>query len=286
MKWPIVNVTTKDNLPLYGMLSEAKKSKTLLVNMHGTASNFYEEDFMGEISESLVKNGISVLSANNRGAMVLENYPARGAALENFEDCLLDIDAWIEFALSLGYKYIILQGHSLGTEKAVYYMNKGKHREKIAAVILLAFSDSYGNQMKYLNGKKDVLMPEAKKLVAEGKGEFFLSSDWLSHSGVLPKSAKSYINFFSEGSELSKALPLRKGKNLDYYSRIKIPILAVIGDEKEYTIIPIKEALNLLEKENKLSEVHQIKNCNHDFEGREEELTKIISSFIKENKLG
>jgi len=278
MRTTIVDVETKDKLPLYGLLSESNKN-TIVINIHGTGSNFYENDFAGPLAEALGDNGISFLSTNNRGASVLQAYPPCGSAMEHFEDCLLDIDAWVEFVISKGYSKIILQGHSLGAEKLVYFMSHGKYKDKISAVILLGFSDSFGHQEQYDSESK--LMIEAKKLIKENKGHQFLTSDWLSHSGVMPKNADSFVNFFSEDSELSKSLPLRKGDKLELFSKISVPILAVIGDQKEYTIIPIKDAINLLNKENSLTESHQIENCDHSFEGKEAELTKIILNFLK-----
>lgn len=280
-EWPIVNVKTKDKLNLYGLFLEVDGSKTAVINIHGTASSFYDEDFMKDLSKTFNKSGISFLSGTNRGAFLMDGYEPRGSALEIFEKCLLDIDAWIEFVFSQGYNKIILEGHSLGTEKVVYYMNKGKYRNKVIGVILLGFSDSFGHQVKYLSGKRDKLMPEAKKLVNEKKGYKLLTSDWLSHSGVMPKAAESYVNFFSKGSELSKAFPLRQGKDLKFYQMIKVPILGVIGDQEEYTIIPTRKAIELLKKENKLAEIYQIKNCDHIFEGHEKELAKKVDSFIK-----
>ncbi len=269
MDCQIVKVKTKHGLEFYGLHFKSG-GKTVVINIHGTGSNFYEEDFVPMLAEKLKSIGISFLSANNRGADVLQRYNMAGCATEFFEDCLVDIDLWIEFALSKSYKNIFLSGHSLGSEKVVYYMNKGKYREKIKAVILLVFSDSWGCQKEYSKGKGYV-MEEAEKLVKEGNGRVFLTSDWLSHSGVLPRNAKSYIRAFKEGSELSKALPFGKRK-LDFYRKIKVPILAVIGDQKEHTVIPIKEAIELLKKENGLTQAFQIKNSDHDFQGKETEL--------------
>jgi len=280
MKIPIINVKTKDKLDLYGLLLEAPKKKAVIINIHGTADNFYDNDFIWEIYKSLTPLGISMLSTNNRGAYGLEVYQSSGACTEIFEKCLIDIDAWIEKALALGYKKIILQGHSLGTEKLVYYLNKGKYRNKIEAVILLGFSDSYGTHNADSQKIKDTLMKEARKLVKARQGNFFLTSTWRAHAGVLPQNAQSYINFFKDKSELSQAFPLRQGANLSFYQKIKVPILGVIGDQEEYTIIPVKKAVSLLEKENKLAQVFQIKNCNHCFEGREKELAKIVKRFI------
>jgi len=278
MRNTIVDVETKDELPLYGLLSESGKN-TIVINIHGTGSNFYENDFVGPLAEALDRDSISFLSTNNRGASVLQAYPPCGSAMEYFEDCLLDIDAWVEFVISRGYSKIILQGHSLGTEKLVYYMSHGKYKDKISSIILLGFSDSYGHQEQYDPESK--LMIEAKKLIKENKGHQFLTSDWLSHSGVMPKNADSFVNFFSKGSELSYALPLRKGDKLELFSKISVPILAVIGDQKEYTMIPIKKAIELLNKENSLTESHQIKDCDHCFEGKEAQLSEIILEFLK-----
>jgi len=270
MDYPLVEVETKDKLPLFGLYLP-KKSKTVLISIHGTASNFYENVFMKDIAAL----NISVLSVNNRGADALQVYPPKGAGLEHFEDCVKDIDAWVKFALSKGHKSIILQGHSLGTEKVVYYMNEGKYRKKVKAVILLAFADSFGSEKARYSEKEmsDIL----KKAKATKKGIF---EQPFPYGGCLVKSADSYLNFMKNNSKLSKALPLRTGGKLAMYRKIKVPILAVIGDQKEYTVIPIKKAIELLRNENKLVECHQISNCNHDFEGKEKELVKIISNFL------
>jgi len=283
MEIPIVKVRTKDNLPLYGLLLEAKLKDALFIEIHGTASNFYENEFMYPLAKELENSGISTLMVNTRGADSLQAYPFKGNALEKFEDCVLDIDAWIEFALKRGYKKIILSGHSLGTQKVVYYMNKGKHVKNVAAVILLAFADSYAyhNYFVEKTAKKEVLLKEAKELVRKKKGDALLRSVYLAHRERFPKSASSYLSFFGENSELSKALPLRNKGKLQMYSKIKVPILSVIGDEQEYTAISIKESLEILKKENKLAEVYQIKNCDHDFTGKEQVLAKIISKFLK-----
>jgi len=271
----LIRIETSDNLPLFGMYNKINKSKDVLINIHGTASNFYENYFMTPLTEALAKIGISTLSTNNRGASVYQVYPHAGAAIEHFEDCVLDIDAWIDYALSQGHKDIILQGHSLGAEKVVYYMGKGRNVKRVKAVILLGPADSYGYTTESCLSKIELieLIEEAKNLVNVGNKE------------VLPKGADSFLNFFTPGSELSKALPLRQGKDLKLFQKIKAPILVTIGDEEEYTVIPITKALEVLKKENSLAVCMQLKNCNHDFEKKEEELSEIIINFLKSNKV-
>ncbi len=288
MKNPIVSVTTEDGIDLYGILLEASKKDAVIINIHGTADNFYANDFVWNIADAAEPLGVSMLSVNNRGAYTLELYgygPGdkrnTGAASEFFEKCLLDIDAWISYAVSLGYKKIILEGHSLGTEKIVYYMAKGKFADKIKAIMLFGFSDSFGTNMQYLNKSEENIMEEAKNMIKEGKGSQFLSKNWLSHAGILPKNAESYVNFFEGDSELSKAFPIRLGSGLEMYKNIRVPILGVIGDIKEYTVIPVSNAVELLRKENDMAEIHQIKNSDHSFSESGKELASIVEKFLR-----
>jgi len=287
LNYPIVQVKTNDNIWLHGLYIPALNSKTIFINIHGTASNFYEEDFIKILAERFSEEGITLLSTNNRGTGVYDAYQKTGAAVEKFEDCLIDIDTWVKFALGKGFEKIILSGHSLGTEKVVYYMNNGKYSDNIAALVLLAPADSFGSH-RILDGKQNPrnaeivkLLKKADNLVAKGQGETFLPRNtYGSIEGILPKSADSLLNFLGSKSKLLNALPL-KTKKLEAFSRIKIPILVVIGDQEEYTAIPIAEALQLFKQENKKAQTFQIKDCDHDFQGKEEMLTSTISEFLK-----
>ncbi|HEY4501232.1 MAG TPA: alpha/beta fold hydrolase [Candidatus Paceibacterota bacterium] len=287
MKYPIVQVKTRDGLWLYGLHLRADKNDTVFINVHGTASNFYEEYFIEVFADAFLKERVSILSTNNRGAGVYDAYQKSGAAVEKFEDCLTDIDAWIEFAVGEGYKKIVLSGHSLGTEKIVYYMNNGKYADKVTSVVLLSPADSYGSH-RTLDGKTnprlthvEELLKKAQNLTEQGRGDTFLPRDaYGSHDGIMPKSAESFADFLGSQSKLLEALPFATGK-LSAYAKINVPILAVIGDQEEYTAIPIKDALTLMVLENKNAEIHQIKDCDHDFQEKEKELANIVLSFIK-----
>ncbi len=280
MNYPIIEVQTEDKFGLFGLLSQSNNNKTIYLNIHGTGSNFYCEPFQKIFYEELPKFGIDVLFTNNRGSSALESWQDTGAALEIFEDSILDINAWLNWCLKHGYTKIILSGHSHGTEKVVYYMSQGKYKDKISAIVLMGFADSVGTQLKFEKTIKSNLMSEAKEKVKLGKGYELLTSHRRAQAGELPISAKTYINYFSDNSVLSKVTPFRKGNTLPMIRSIKIPILAIIGDHDEYTIIPIKKAMMLLEKENNLVEVHQVVGSGHCYEGHQKELIKLIKNFL------
>ncbi len=285
--YPIVQVVTKDKLKLFGLLHKSSNnSNRVIVHIHGTSGNFYCNNFYPYIAEAAYKNNFAYLQTNNRGYGDFEYEPGEvphGAALELFEDSVMDIDAWLEFCINHGFKEIILESHSYGNEKVIYYLNKGKYKKNVIGVILLGFNDSVGTQARYEKKIGKSYLKEAQELVNQGKGLSFLSDIFGGIAGEVPLSARSYLNYYSPGTELSKTMPLRLGKKLEMYSNIKVPVLAVIGDneEGEYTIIPIKEAMALMKKENSRTEAHQIINCDHGFNGKEKELVVIIQQFLK-----
>lgn len=280
--YPIVSTRTPDNYTLHGLLIEAANKDTLLIHIHGTASNFYIEDFYPALADALTSEGISYLSPNNRGANALQGWVPGGSTTERFEDCVSDIDAWIHFAIQSGYSNILLSGHSLGTEKVVYFMNHGTHREKVSGIVLMAPADSYGYTHNFLKTVDSDLFAEARDLVSKGRGDEFLRGTWLAHGGVLPKSAASFLNFFDTGSSLSQVLPFQQ-RALPLYRNIQQPILAIISNNQadEYTLIPIAEALDLMMYENPNTQTKLIENSDHCFVGKEDEMARIVTNFCK-----
>ncbi len=287
MNYPIVQIKTKDDVCLYALFLRPEESDTVFINIHGTGSNFYEEDFIEVMSKKFFGIGISMLSTNNRGTGVYDAYQVTGAAIEKFEDSVLDIDAWVEFVIEKGFKKIILSGHSLGTEKVAYYMNHGKHANSVSSIVLLAPADSYGSHRMHegtVNPRRvevEALLEKAKNLLEQNKGgEFLPRNAYGSHEGIMPKSAESFVNFLGANSELLNALPFVT-KRLEAYSNIKVPILVAIGDQSEYTGLTIKDTLELMRAENKRTTILHIKDCDHDFQGKAEELAVEIVKFIE-----
>jgi pimeloyl-ACP methyl ester carboxylesterase len=286
MSYPIVSVTTRDGLILHGLLTEpVKPAKTIDIHIHGAGGNFYSNSYFEGLTLQLVDSGMAYLSTNNRGAGVYElerGSIGHGVSLEKFADCLLDIDAWIEFALDKGYENIVLEGHSYGTEKIVYYMNEGRYKDRVKGVILLGFSDNVGAQMKYEQSIGKNYLQEAQELASRGEQERLLN-DLFALCGELPISAQTYLHCFADHSANALALPLRQGGNLTYFQNIHVPILGVIGDhdESEYTVIPIKDAVELLKTENSRAEVYQVENSDHVFSGKEAEVIALIADFMQ-----
>lgn len=286
MSYPIVNVTTRDGLLLHGLLTEpVNPAPTIDIHIHGAGGNFYSNSYFEGLTNRLAELGMAYLSTNNRGAGINElekGSISHGVSLEKFADCVLDIDAWIEFALEKGYENVVLEGHSYGTEKIVYYMNEGRHKHRVKGVILLGFSDNVGAQMKYEQSIGKHYLQEAQELASKGEHQRLLS-DLFALCGELPISVQTYLHCFTNHSANALALPLRQGGNLTSFQNIRVPILGIIGDqdEREFTVLPVKDAVELLKTENSRAEMYQVEQSNHVFSGREPEVIALIADFMQ-----
>lgn len=69
MKTELVRFKTSDGLTLEGLLFlPNKKTNKIIVHVHGSAGNFYENVFIDNFSKVYTDNGYALLTFINRGA--------------------------------------------------------------------------------------------------------------------------------------------------------------------------------------------------------------------------
>ena len=145
---------------------EAKQpaETTLIIMVHGSGGN-YARAPNSTLGRSLSGNGFAVLAINTRQHDDKRN-------TDNFFDSSRDIDASVQAARSLGYRSIVLQGHSLGTIQVLFYAATHWDHDIKAVVQLSAFGDlpwrSRYMQIQDEN-KFRVLSEAALKSLHEGK---------------------------------------------------------------------------------------------------------------------
>ena len=216
---------------------------------------------------------------NNRGSHVMEAWQKSGAALEIFEDCVLDIDAWIRYVLDLGYRRIVLQGHSLGTEKVVYYMSRGNpppldySLDSVGGLRLLRKS---GLDRRKIPGRSD---DGGEAVNGRGPGGAISHFDLAAARGCGPQERRFLSEFLFSRVRAVQKPPLRQRGGLSYYRRIQVPTLVVVGEFDPFTCIPVRDALELLAKRNRHTRAKLIAGADHDFSGKGKELAHVIRSF-------
>ncbi|MGC8533195.1 MAG: alpha/beta fold hydrolase [Candidatus Parvarchaeum sp.] len=269
-----IRVKTIDNLFLDGLLYKSKnKAETVIINIHGTAGNFYIHNFIDKMAVEYTKDNIDFMAVNNRGHdFISELQQANlkrtriiGYTYEKFEDCVYDIKAWINFASKLKYKKIILQGHSLGAIKSTYYAYKTKDK-RLSGLILASPPDIVGlfyRKEKPFNITKDLML-------IKNRDNFQLIS-------------KNTFNSLRKKNGPADIFNTYDPNKTSALKEIDIPILAFFGDQQEATIMEPSKTLKILyEKSQKINfSFKVITGANHIYYKKEKNVAKLVVSWVK-----
>ncbi len=280
-----VKVQTSDNFVLQGLLFiPDHNSNGVILHIHGMGGNFYENAFVEEMAKEYPKNGIAFCSVNNRGHDYLSNIKRPdgssqrvGSAYEIFEDCILDIEAWIDFLYKKGFKKIHLQGHSLGCPKVIYYQAR-KQDQRIETIILLSLPDMYGIYLQDFKNDQQRIT-ELEKLQSLKDKDILGRWIW----GEYPLSKKTYLNFFQKKSNVNVFPISDKNGNFSILAKIKNSLILILGSEDDAVVGDVKECLEIVKSKAVSSNNVQLKiieGAEHGFEGFEKELVSSVVSFL------
>lgn len=287
----IVSSKTSGGIEYKGLLSVSKKSsKKVIIHIHGMGGSIVYNDFYTHMHRFYPENGYSFLVGENRGSGIIKSFDKKngvvilGNAFERFEDCVQDIQAWVDFAIDQGFEEVWLQSHSLGPSKVAYYMDKVRP-SNITGLIWFSPSDIIGlvHYSEMINIHKG-LLEEAKKLKKDGKGESLLSKKlW----GEYLLSADTYLNFFGKGAKTAIFNYGDKSLGWKVINNINVPVLAITGtaDDGIEPVIKPEKAMNLLKAELKKSpRVKTIvyERAEHSFNGFEKQVVADVLEFISE----
>ena len=280
----LLTFETSDRRLLNGFLFSGRKSKKVVLHVPGMQSNFYNDRNFPAMAKELDKAGYNFLPFNNRGHDVVVDIPIKnsywkvgGTAYENFEDCLIDIKAAVDFAWSLGFREIILSGHSTGCQKIAYYKIKTKDK-RVKGLILLAPADDYNSLRKELgeNFEKAMKLAKTKTNMKE-----LLPRDLL--KGYL-FTVERFLSAHERGNVESELFNYQTDMKL--FQKIKCPILAVFGSNDEYRVGPVKDHLKKLEEVTKSVDLQTVivKKGDHSFLKKHKDLATEISKWLRSTK--
>lgn len=274
-----------DNLMLQGTYFDSRKKDICILFIHGQAQSILNNKFAYEFGKYFSKNGISFLYGHNRGydfinCMFDKNgaFIYNGATFELFGDSLKDIKVWVNKIKELGYKKIILFGHSLGCNKVLYYLSK--YQYNIDGVIFASAPDMVGiTKKEELNFDK--LHNEAIGLLKNNKNGI------LTHliGGTDYISAKTFIDQNTENSPIDNFPIERNPVVFEQLSKIIIPVLSFCGSLEYPTYLKqelLKEkAINCTDYTYEI-----IDNTNHFYKNTEEYVEKLITEWINRTLKG
>lgn len=274
MQGSLVRVMTPDGIELQGLNDKGagRAAHAVVVHLHGTWGNFYGNPFIDHFADFYPRRGYSFMTVNTRGH-------DEGSISERFENCLSDIQTWLEFAARLGYRRVILQGHSLGALEAVYYLTSSQSLNRVQALILLSPFDIIAF---YCSGDITVRQDRLVKVKA------IASTD---PNALVPKdvwdmwliSAGTYLDLVDFNTK-ADIFPFRTGTLTGMpLSQVGLPVFAAVGGN-DFAAFPSPKAE--VEQLNQLPQVHAvlINGAPHNFAQHEGELLNKISSWLKRIK--
>lgn len=280
MNFEFVETMTEQNIKLFGCLSK-KNNKRCILYIPGLTGNFFESKFPREIGKVSVEQGYDFLFSHNQGSFQIIEFPflredgklksiTKGATYENFEDCVYDIDAWLQYLDKLGYEEIVVLGHSMGCNKIVYYLNQ-KNNSKISKVILLSPQDNVNfSKLDIHKG----LLEEAEENIKNGNSEKILSKKFL---GFCFMSSKTYYQEITNKNINNIPYKTLNG-DFSLINTIDKPIYIIIGSDdigekgNEYMKKVIDNCQN--------AKYDILTDANHNFKNKESELSGLIFEYL------
>lgn len=286
MRQELIRINSIDGIEMVGILYEPEnKNNKIVIHVHGLCGNFYENRFLDTLAKTYTDKGISFLTFNNRGTNFISellkgnDFEIIGGCYEKFTDCLLDIEGVINYVKEKEYEDIILEGHSYGCNKVIYYYDKMKDNS-IKKIILLAPCDIPQECVKFLSKEEyETAKREATRLVNEGKNneliDFSINANGKISAGTyyddfLPKGENDFIKYVDGANGKSEVL-----------NNIDISVLVVFGDIDECVLTQdIETVKKYLNNNIKKCNIQIINGAEHLYTDKYEELGKIIENNI------
>ena len=273
---------TEDGLRLPLVHFESANKDICVVFIHGMCGNFIDNFFASVWGKYLSRNNIGFIYAHNRGhsiendiKMIDGSLKRYGCMYEIFEESIYDIDLAIKSAKELGYKKVILLGHSYGCNKVIYHYYK-KHPD-IIGVILASAPDMIGSHLLVQSDDYDELINEAKTNIDNNEPTKLLHK---MIEDYMYMSSQTYFNWFKEDSNLDNLPVIRGNNNWEQFESINVPVLTFSGSNEEDYYLHLdllkEKAINCPDFEYKI-----IDDTGHTYKGKEEEIGKLILDWIK-----
>jgi len=282
MNFEFVETMTKQKIKLFGCFKRKNNNKCILY-IPGISSNFFNCKLARILGENSVDNGYDFLFSHNQGSFQIMDYPVilengevkttlKGSAYEKFEDCVYDIDAWLNYLYKFNYEEIVIVCHSLGCKKAIYYLNQIPNN-KVSKIVMLAPKDSVN--FSNLDIHKG-LLEEAKNNIDLGEGEKLLSKKFL---GFNLMSSETYYQHIT--NPVINNIPYETvNGDFSMLNNIEKPIYVLIGSKdlgennEEYMKLITRNCIN--------GKYTVIKDANHNFKNKEDELVSYILKYLND----
>lgn len=285
----VIDITTPKKFTLNGLYFGPPHPLKIVIFIHGLGGNAFSGH---KLLSPLISNDTGIIFFSSRGhdnISKLKKIDKRkkkgyssvlaGEALEIFTDCVDDLQGAVDYAKKLGAKKIYLAGHSTGCQKSVYFLSQRGKQKQIHGVILMAPMSDYSAipKMPDTQGYNKSLLA-AQRLIKSDKKFDLMSQD------LWPEiiSAQRFVSLYTPDSPEEIFCYAQPNKKPATLRKIKIPTLVILAQKDEFRDRPIFKIAKWFTKNIKgyPRSVEIINNAPHAFTGHEQQVAKLIGSFI------
>ncbi len=285
----IINVQTKRGLVLRTIMYEAQNSDTILILMSGICSNIFNNQLLQTTGELLSENGVSYIVGQAMDAFSVLHYSnsltktqeLKGVAIDDFDVIDEDIDAYVKYAKVLGYKNIILGGHSLGSNRIIHYLSNN-NCDLIKHFILSGPVD-FANMISTMTTPDQFEL--AKSWVEKGKGDNILP---FLFGGFSPMSANTMIKNWYDNKIYKNCPFISNDGETTSLSKIKISGMILIGEKDSCAggdSFKFANEISNCMASAKDNEIVILNDAGHIFYNMHNEYAKAVLDFVKSKEL-
>lgn len=286
MKQEFVRMSTVDGIEQPGILyTPDEDTNKVVIHVHGLNGNFYENRFLDTLAKAYTNNNYAFLTFNNRGRDFIaellkgDEFTIIGGSLERFKDCLLDIEGVMNWVKERNYKEIILEGHSYGCNKVLYYYHHKKD-ESIKKIVLLAPCDIPSEAKMFLGEDEfKIAKEESTKLVNEGRENELIDFSIMANEKIA--AGTFYFDFLPGGeNDFIKYCDGVDGKST-VLNDIDIPVSIIFGSEDVCVLTePVDTVKAYLKNNISNAQIHIIEGAGHSYAGKYEDLREIVEKYV------
>ena len=270
MRTELISIAT-DTAPLDGAFHwpEHRPVRGAVLLFHGNTMNFY----VGAprfLPPALTALGYACLAFNRRGHDILSTRNSRtpeGGAFQFTHEGIADNERAARWMAERNLPAPIVIGHSNGGMLGVAHV--ANHPETPALVLMSAHRGMAGGDASkragFLAGDRfDEIMAQARGMIAAGRGrDLIMVPGWWY---VL--SAESFVDRMTTMPDTLELAP-----------KITCPVLYVRGDSEPADTYPAEQ---FRDRAGGTCDVRIVADCDHFYNGREDEVTRLVAGWLRD----
>jgi pimeloyl-ACP methyl ester carboxylesterase len=267
----------------------ARAATRAVIWLHGTGgASIFESRRTNLLARSFIDRGIAFFPFNNRGSSIVRRAGRSlgGSAFERIRDCVADIDGAIRELWRRGYRDLTLAGHSTGANKiAVYDHYKPRNRAK--RYVLVAGGDDTGLLYEQLGKRRfEAMLIKSRAMIKARRGDELAPAS----ASPMMMSWRSLYDVANPGGdynvfpfmEAMRGIRLSRRPLFKYIRAIRKPSLYIYGERDEYCFGDVPRCVSILAQHvSNRAELVVLRDADHGFNGREEELGALIAAWVE-----